>query len=103
MNHHTRPRILVVDDDTPFVAQHLKLLLEEDGYEVETLARSGQALDRLRTRQFQLLITDYRMPELSGMELLSAVRAEGLPCGRHPAHGVRRYRAGPHGHEGRRR
>jgi len=34
-----------------------------------------QALERLRTRQFQLLITDYRMPELSGMDLLS-----GRPC-----------------------
>jgi DNA-binding NtrC family response regulator len=78
---NTRPRILVVDDDTPFVAQHLKLLLEENGYDVETLADARQALERLRTRQFKLLITDYKMPELSGMDLLSAVRDEGLPCG----------------------
>jgi DNA-binding NtrC family response regulator len=76
-----RPKILVVDDDAPFVAQHLKLLLEDDGYEVETLADPQQALERLRTRQLQLLITDYRMPGLSGMELLAAVRSEGLPCG----------------------
>ncbi len=77
----SRPKILVVDDDTPFVAQHLRLLLEEDGYEVETLGDPRQALERLRTRQFQLLLTDYRMPDLSGMDLLSAVRSERLPCG----------------------
>ena len=75
-----RPKILVVDD-TPFVAEHLKLLLEEDGYDVETLGDARQALERLRTRQYQLLITDYRMPELSGMDLIAAVRREGLPCG----------------------
>jgi DNA-binding NtrC family response regulator len=77
----SRPQILVVDDDTPFVAQHLKLILAEDGYDVETLADARQALDRLRTRQFQLLMTDYRMPGLSGMDLLASVRAEKLPCG----------------------
>ena len=75
-----RPKILVVDD-TPFVGEHVKLLLEEDGYDVETLSEPRAALERLRTRQFQLLITDYRMPELSGTDLLAAVRAEGLPCG----------------------
>jgi DNA-binding NtrC family response regulator len=75
-----RPKILVVDD-TPFVAEHMKVLLEDDGYEVETAGEALAALDRLRTRQFQLLITDYRMPDLSGMELISKVRDEGLPCG----------------------
>ncbi len=77
----TRPQILVVDDDAPFVAQHLRLILGEDGYEVEILGDAREALERLRTRQFGLLITDYRMPEISGMDLLSAVRAEKLPCG----------------------
>ncbi len=75
-----RPKILVVDD-TPFVAEHLKLLLDEDGYDVETLDDARSALERLRTRQFQLLITDYRMPELCGTDLIAAVRREGLPCG----------------------
>ena len=78
---HPRPRILVVDDDTPFVTQQLKHLLEEDGYDVESMADSRLVLDRLRTRQYSLLITDYRMPEVSGMDLLSSVRGEKLPCG----------------------
>ncbi len=76
-----RPRILVVDDETPFVGEHLKHILGEDGYDVEVLSDARQALDRLRTRQFQLLLTDYKMPEFNGMDLLSAVRSEGLPCG----------------------
>ena len=77
----TRPQILVVDDDTPFVGQHLKLILGADGYDVEIQGDPRAALDRLRTRQFGLLITDYKMPGFSGLDLLSAVRAEKLPCG----------------------
>ena len=76
-----RPRILVVDDDTPFVGQHLKLILGHDGYDVEIQGDARISLNRLRTRQFGLLITDYKMPGFSGMDLLSAVRAEKLPCG----------------------
>jgi DNA-binding NtrC family response regulator len=76
-----RPRILVVDDDTPFVGQHLKLILGDDGYDVEIQGDSRTALERLRTRQFGLLITDYKMPGINGMDLLSTVRAEKLPCG----------------------
>ncbi len=77
----SRARILVVDDDTPFVSQHLKLILEIDDYDVEVFTDARAALDRLRTRQFGLVITDYRMPDLSGMDLLAAIRREKLPCG----------------------
>ena len=76
-----RPQILVVDDDSPFVGQHLRMILNTDGYDVEILDDARQALERLRTRQFQLVITDYKMPDFSGMDLLSAIRSEKLPCG----------------------
>jgi DNA-binding NtrC family response regulator len=73
-------RILVVDD-TPLIREHLRVILETDGYEVETAGDGRSALDSLRDRSFHLVITDLRMPDVSGMELLQSVRAEKLPLG----------------------
>jgi DNA-binding NtrC family response regulator len=74
------PRILVVDD-TPLTRETLRQVLEADGCEVEAVDDARMALDRLRAGPYQLLITDYRMPEMSGIELLGLVRAEKIPCG----------------------
>jgi DNA-binding NtrC family response regulator len=73
-------RILVVDDTT-LVREHLRVILEADGYEVETVGEGRSALTALRERLFHLVITDLRMPDMSGIELLTTVRAEKLPVG----------------------
>jgi DNA-binding NtrC family response regulator len=73
-------RILVVDD-TQLIREHLRVILEMDGFEVETAADGRSALDAVRARLFHLVITDLRMPDLNGIELLTAVRAERLPFG----------------------
>ena len=74
------PRILIVDD-TPLVRETLRQILEADECEVETAPDAASALKLLRAGTFQLLITDYRMPEMTGIELLGVVRAEKIPCG----------------------
>jgi DNA-binding NtrC family response regulator len=74
------PRILVVDD-TLLTRETLRQILEADGLEVEAVDDATLALERLKTGRFQLLITDYRMPVMSGIELLGWVRAEKIPCG----------------------
>src|SRR5271165_2266268 len=73
-------RILVVDD-TPLIREHLRVILEMDGYEVETAGDGRAALAAVRERLFHLVITDLRMPDMSGIELLTTVRAEKLPFG----------------------
>ncbi|HEX8202219.1 MAG TPA: response regulator, partial [Isosphaeraceae bacterium] len=73
-------RILVVDD-SELTRVQLRAILEDDGYEVETVADGAVALDCVRARAFHLLITDLRMPDMDGLELLGAVRAERLPFG----------------------
>jgi DNA-binding NtrC family response regulator len=73
-------RILVVDD-TPLIREHLRVILEMDGYEVETAGDGRSALEAVRDRVFHLVITDLRMPDMSGFELLTAVRSERLPFG----------------------
>ena len=73
-------RILVVDD-TPLIREHLRVILEMDGFEVETAPDGRTALAAVRERLFHLVITDLRMPDMSGIELLTQVRAEKLPFG----------------------
>jgi DNA-binding NtrC family response regulator len=74
------PRILVVDD-SPLSCEKLKQVFEEDDCEVEAVCDGRAALARLRSHPFQIVLTDYLMPEMSGLELLAAVRAEKIPCG----------------------
>ena len=74
------PRILVVDD-TLLTRETLRQVLEQDGWEVETAGDAQHGLERLRAAPFQLLITDFLMPGMSGIEMLGVVRAEKIPCG----------------------
>ena len=76
----TKRRILVVDDE-PLIREHLRVILEMDGFEVETTGDGHSALAALRSKVFHLAITDLRMPDMNGLELLSAVRSERLPLG----------------------
>jgi PAS domain S-box-containing protein len=69
--------ILVVDDD-PSVLDSFKIILErEPGYTVETMATSTDALDLLDTRYFDVIISDYAMPDIDGIALLREARARG--------------------------
>jgi CheY-like chemotaxis protein len=69
-----RPRILIVDDNAHGLAAR-KSVLEELGYDISTATTPLKALDEFQSGSFDLLITDYRMPKLSGVELIVKVRA----------------------------
>ncbi len=62
------PRILVVDDD-PAVRQQLERLYAHAGYEVAAVGSAEGALERLEVGDIDLVVTDIRMPGLSGIEL----------------------------------
>jgi DNA-binding NtrC family response regulator len=68
-------RILVVDDESS-VTDALALILTDQGYEVVTAGTSAEAIDRLARRPFNLVFTDLRLPDSSGIELLSHVKNE---------------------------
>lgn len=63
-----RPSILFVDDEERIVSS-LKHLFG-DSYEVETATGGIAALERLRARRFHVLVSDQRMPDMQGVELL---------------------------------
>lgn len=69
----SRARILVVEDDLPH-AEALQAVLEGEGYEVELADSTDGALDRLRVRAFDLVLTDLVLGERDGLELLREAR-----------------------------
>ncbi|MCI0587303.1 MAG: sigma-54 dependent transcriptional regulator [Planctomycetes bacterium] len=68
-----RPSVLVVDDE-PFVLESLRRLLEADGFEASTAPEAGGALERLRGREFDVLVTDLALPGSDGIELMRRAR-----------------------------
>lgn len=68
-----RNRILVVDDEEN-LRRVIEVQLEQEGYQVETAADGKQALALLAQSTFALVLTDLRMPGISGMDLLREIR-----------------------------
>jgi len=66
-------RILLVDDEAS-IRVTLGALLERTGYDVTPAAGGAQALDLLDQQAFDLLLTDLRMPEIDGMQVVAAAR-----------------------------
>lgn len=69
-------RILVVDDDIQGLAS-TKKILEHAGFAVETAEDGQAAIERARKEDFDLVISDVRMPRMTGLEFLSALRHSG--------------------------
>lgn len=66
-------RILVVDDEES-IREFLEIMLKKEGYSV-TCAENGRvAKDILEKKSFDLVISDFQMPEMTGMELLKYVK-----------------------------
>lgn len=66
--------ILVVDDE-PDVLEALARALRLAGYTVSRAANSAEALELAKERAFDLVVLDYIMPSMTGIELLNAIRA----------------------------
>jgi signal transduction histidine kinase len=64
-----RGRTILVVDDEPEIAAVLAEMLSADGHDVETAANGRIALAKLRERAYDLILSDLRMPELSGTGL----------------------------------
>jgi two-component system, cell cycle sensor histidine kinase and response regulator CckA len=69
------PKKILVVDDEPFVCDTVKLLLAFDGHSVETALSGRDALEKFTSDKFDLVITDYSMPEMKGDELGAKIKA----------------------------
>jgi two-component system response regulator PilR (NtrC family) len=74
---HTKspvPARLLVIDDEPSLCQLLEIAFRKEGYRVETTTSGQTAIKKIDSQVYDLIISDIRMPDISGIELLSHAR-----------------------------
>jgi CheY-like chemotaxis protein len=76
----TQSRILLVDDNANGLKAR-KAVLEDLGYRIVTACNGHDALERFSPESFDLVVTDYKMPRMDGLELIVNLRERvpGLP------------------------
>ena len=68
-----RPRILIVDDEES-MRDFLSIMLHREGYQVDTAVDGAQAVVHLRDHSYDLVISDIKMPRMTGLELLAHIK-----------------------------
>ncbi|MCK5014295.1 MAG: sigma-54-dependent Fis family transcriptional regulator [Candidatus Omnitrophica bacterium] len=68
-------RILVVDDE-PLIRESLYEILRIEGYRVQMAQGGKEALQLMSKNEFDIVVTDFKLPKMSGMDLLEAVKKE---------------------------
>lgn len=66
-------QILVLDDEK-IVGERLKAAMEKEGHALETFVDPVKALGRIREKAFDVVVTDIRMDEMDGIQVLEEVR-----------------------------
>jgi DNA-binding response OmpR family regulator len=71
-------KILVAEDEKP-LAKALQLKLMNSGFEVEVAGDGAEALEKIKSTKYDLLILDLVMPGVDGFAVLTALKAENNP------------------------
>jgi DNA-binding NtrC family response regulator len=74
----TKAKILIVDDEAK-MRRILELMLSPDGYSIDLAEDGRHALSLLSKQSYDLVITDLNMPNLTGIELLTALSKQPMP------------------------
>lgn len=69
------PEEVLVVDDEPQMLIAINETLRREGYSITTAGSAREALCRLREKYYHLVITDMRMPEMTGFDLLRKVKS----------------------------
>jgi PAS domain S-box-containing protein len=77
----SRGRILVVDDE-PVVQQFLTRMLSEEGHDVETTDNGEDALEKLQSEDYDVILVDIKLPGMSGIEIYKHLRRVAKPLAR---------------------
>jgi CheY-like chemotaxis protein len=70
-------RILVIDDE-PSIRDVLQLLLTELGHHVDSAKNGAEAKKLLKGSPYDVVFTDLRLPDASGIDLLSLIKSDTL-------------------------
>ena len=75
-------KALIVDDH-PFIRATVRFLLKQEGFGRDEIFEAGNGADAMqiaREKRPDLIILDLAMPKLGGLEVISRIKAMGLPC-----------------------
>jgi len=72
--NQTAAKKLLVIDDEPVIRDGVRRILESAAFHVETFASGHAALERIKQQTFDLVITDLKMPGISGTEVLKVIK-----------------------------
>jgi DNA-binding response OmpR family regulator len=70
-----KKRILIVDDEKAIRAT-MAMALESVKYEIDVAENGVQAIERLNKTSYDLIITDYSMPEMDGLEMIGIIASK---------------------------
>ncbi len=70
-----QPSILVVDDESG-ILDTLRILLRKEGFEVATAQGGKAGLDQIRSGNHDIVLTDVRMPQVTGLDILQAAKEQ---------------------------
>lgn len=70
-----RKKVIVLAEDSKSIREAVTFSLEEHGFEVYNAEHGALALEKFDGRNVDLLLTDYHMPEMNGLELIKNVRS----------------------------
>lgn len=84
MAEAARKRVLVVDD-AALVRLYYRDILEQAGFQVDEALNGLEALEKVLTTPFDLLIVDVNMPQMDGMTFIEALRRQQFPLAATPA------------------
>jgi DNA-binding NtrC family response regulator len=65
--------ILIIDDE-PSILEALTLILDDQGYETVSAKTGRDGIEQSRRRNFDVTVTDLRLPDMSGLDVLKAIR-----------------------------
>ena len=71
----TEPTKVLIVDDEPKICQFLEVLLQREGHTVSSVQRATDALSRIEQEDFDLVLTDLKMPGMDGFEFVSRMKA----------------------------
>jgi DNA-binding NtrC family response regulator len=66
--------VILVIDDEPSIADALRLILEDKGYAVVLAMNGSRGVEQTICHRIDLTITDLQLPDMSGLDVLSAIR-----------------------------
>ena len=69
------PNVLVIDDEKS-VCNSCKKILTREGYHVDVASSGEEALNKIKSNGFDVVITDWKMPEMDGIEIANRIKKE---------------------------